>query len=66
MEHLGVRSRRELAARLVRKSVQAAFTQTAIRVAPGLVGSCPACARVVVRLRPAGSRLCEHCARAAI
>lgn len=61
-EAFGVRSRRELAGRLARKTAQVVLTQSALRVAPQRVGSCASCGRVALRLRPGRAVLCEHCA----
>jgi hypothetical protein len=63
-EHYGVRTRRQLAGRLARKTADAALTQGAMRIAPERVVACAACGRTVVRLRPAREVLCEPCTSA--
>jgi hypothetical protein len=60
-EFYGVRTRRQLAGRLVRKAGVAALAQGAMRIAPDRVAACDACGRPVVRLRPAPRELCGPC-----
>ena len=59
------RTRRELAGRLARKSVQVGVTQTALRVAPRLVAQCPSCGRRTVTLHVEQATLCGTCAATA-
>ncbi|MGH3055655.1 MAG: hypothetical protein ACRDL7_11825, partial [Gaiellaceae bacterium] len=61
MELFAARTRRQLAARLAGKTAQIVMTQTAVRVAPGLVRPCVDCGRIRVRLRAGGLSLCARC-----
>ena len=60
-DQLAVKHRRELPVRVARKVVQAVLFRVARRAAPGRVGVCPECRRLVLVRRPAGAALCRVC-----
>jgi hypothetical protein len=65
-EYFHARTRRELAGRLARKSVQVGLTQAALRVAPDRVAQCSSCGRRTVALRRERPELCSVCTAAAL